>query len=75
MEKEPRRFLIEERSVSEKGTWTRTTPSAPATSRRGQIWESRGSRFRGERLCELTGEERSSEGGEDLAERGGPGLE
>ena len=31
----------------------------------GQIRESRGSRFRGERMCELTGEERSSEGGEE----------
>ena len=41
----------------------------------GQIQESRGSRFKREQVCELTGEERSSEGGEDLAERGGPGLE
>ena len=31
----------------------------------GQIRESRSSRFRGERVYELTGEERSSEGGEE----------
>ena len=51
------------------------TPSAPAPSWRGQIRESRGSRFRQERVCELTGEERSSEGGEESAEKGGWGLD
>ena len=35
----------------------------------------RGSRFRQEWVCELTGEERSSEGGEESAEKGGPGLD
>ena len=41
----------------------------------GQIQESRGSRFKREQVCELTGEERSSEGGEESAEKGGPELE
>ena len=34
-EKSPKRFSILERSASEKGTCTLTTPSTPATSRKG----------------------------------------
>ena len=34
-EKSPKPFSILERSASEKGTCTLTTPSAPATSRKG----------------------------------------
>ena len=34
-EKSPKRFSILERSANEKGTCTLTTPSAPATSRKG----------------------------------------
>ena len=34
-EKSPKRFSILERSASEKGTCTLTTPSAPATSHKG----------------------------------------
>ena len=34
-EKSPKRFSIMERSANEKGTCTLTTPSTPATSRKG----------------------------------------